>query len=107
MWISETYHGVPIWDEGEKPVADYVRSVSDDEYDPEKTLRMSIIGTQPDKLQLMIPKGLLGGPDVGLGLTSECKSRVDELSTTETVDYDSWHDNIQGSRTDPEPDSDD
>lgn len=106
MWVPETYHGVQIWDEGEQTVADYVLSASGDDYDPEKTLRMAIIGTQPDKVQMMIPKGLLGGPDVELGLTSECKSKVEELSTTESVNYDDWHDNIQGSRTDPEPEDD-
>lgn len=94
-WVPNTYKGNQLWDKNDN-VDQYIKSLGGD-WDPKKTLRMSKISGSEDKLQLVIPPGLMNSNGGGMGITASCKENVNDMPDV-VVNYDDWQNNIKGSK---------
>ncbi|KAM7184766.1 hypothetical protein V8F33_012812 [Rhypophila sp. PSN 637] len=95
VWVPQTYGGSTLWYHSDD-VDSYIQTDINFTWNPAKTLRMSIVDGNPDQLQLVIPPGLLNSNGGAMGNIARCDPQI--------VDYDSWQNNIDGSRTNPYPD---
>lgn len=99
VWVPETFLGTKLWYKNDA-IDDYIKGFEDN-WNPAKTLRMSIIdgGENDDDVQLVIPPGLMNSNKGAMGIVAYCKKTVAELPDA-VVNYDDWKDNIKGDKKD-------
>ncbi|ODH47411.1 hypothetical protein GX48_06514 [Paracoccidioides brasiliensis] len=86
-----------LWWRSEDTLHSYITWM-EDSWDSGKTLRMSIVYKHPKQVQMSIPENLVNAKNGHMGFTALCVTDQENLPN-EKVNYDDWHENIQGSRT--------
>ncbi|KAM5452819.1 hypothetical protein MaudCBS49596_003126 [Microsporum audouinii] len=98
VWVPRRIEGRPeLWN-NVGAIDEYIESLPHG-YDPKKTMRLSYITGYGDRLQLLIPEGLVDDPE--LNLTPHCEDNLEFFDGWRHVDWEKekiWTKNSGGSK---------
>ncbi|KAI5925880.1 hypothetical protein F4810DRAFT_611534 [Camillea tinctor] len=95
-WIPQKSGTTKLWFGNDDVINAYIKGL-DASWDPEKTLRLSIIaGMKNGALEMLIPPKLLNDQGGNLKIKVQCKEKKEEITDTPT-NYDTWK-NVKGSK---------
>ncbi|KAH9883147.1 hypothetical protein J1614_000003 [Plenodomus biglobosus] len=106
IWIPNWYYKpdgtkIGLWDlTNSAALTTYIEEYKGNNWKATTTLRMSNIRWVMNKVQLVIPPGLVAESG-GLGLSAVCTEKMEDLPDKERVDYSAWQNNIGGDREPP------